>query len=56
MDELEDLNVLAKFLPLLYANEHFQQAIGMLIGMEDVPVVKQSEYLSSLLTPFCQQV
>ena len=32
------------------------QAIGILIGMEDVPPEKQSEYLSSLLTPLCQQV
>ncbi|KAL6000004.1 hypothetical protein ACLOJK_034681 [Asimina triloba] len=32
------------------------QAIGLLIGMEDVPPEKQSEYLSALLTPLCQQV
>jgi len=32
------------------------QAIGILIGMEDVPVAKQTDYLSSLLTPLCQQV
>lgn len=32
------------------------QAIGLLIGMEDVPPAKQSDYLSSLLTPLCQQV
>ncbi|KAL8230161.1 hypothetical protein R6Q59_000503 [Mikania micrantha] len=35
---------------------HIFEAIGLLIGMEDVPVEKQSEYLSSLLTPLCQQV
>ncbi|XP_022721605.1 exportin-T-like isoform X9 [Durio zibethinus] len=34
----------------------FSQAIGLLIGMEDVPLEKQSDYLSSLLTPLCQQV
>lgn len=39
-----------------YFNVYFQQAIGLLIGMEDVPLEKQSEYLSSLLTPLCQQV
>lgn len=32
------------------------QAIGLLIGMEDVPLEKQSVYLSSLLNPLCQQV
>ena len=32
------------------------QAIGLLIGMEDVSPEKQTEYLSALLTPLCQQV
>ncbi|CAN6465857.1 unnamed protein product [Victoria cruziana] len=35
---------------------HIFEAIGMLIGMEDVPPEKQSEYLSVLLIPLCQQV
>uniref|UniRef100_A0A7C9A2R2 Exportin-T n=1 Tax=Opuntia streptacantha TaxID=393608 RepID=A0A7C9A2R2_OPUST len=35
---------------------HIFEAIGILIGMEDVPVAKQTDYLSSLLTPLCQQV
>ncbi|XP_019053873.1 PREDICTED: exportin-T isoform X2 [Nelumbo nucifera] len=35
---------------------HIFEAIGLLIGMEDVPLEKQSEYLSLLLTPLCQQV
>ncbi|XVE88621.1 hypothetical protein DITRI_Ditri19aG0084300 [Diplodiscus trichospermus] len=35
---------------------HIFEAIGLLIGMEDVPLEKQSEYLSSLLSPLCQQV
>ncbi|KAJ1390755.1 Exportin-1/Importin-beta-like [Sesbania bispinosa] len=35
---------------------HIFEAIGLLIGMEDVPPEKQSEYLSSLLSPLCQQV
>lgn len=35
---------------------HIFEAIGILIGMEDVPVEKQTDYLSSLLTPLCQQV
>ncbi|CAN6570986.1 unnamed protein product [Malus baccata var. baccata] len=34
---------------------HIFEAIGLLIGMEDVPPAKQSDYLSSLLTPLCQQ-
>ncbi|KAK6914686.1 Exportin-1/Importin-beta-like [Dillenia turbinata] len=32
------------------------EAIGMLMGMEEVPLEKQSKYLSSLLIPLCQQV
>ncbi|XP_058193799.1 exportin-T isoform X2 [Rhododendron vialii] len=35
---------------------HIFEAIGLLIGMEDVPLEKQTEYLSALLTPLCQQV
>ncbi|KAL2933314.1 Exportin-T [Bienertia sinuspersici] len=35
---------------------HIFEAIGILIGMEDVPLEKQACYLSSLLTPLCQQV
>ncbi|OVA08343.1 Exportin-1/Importin-beta-like [Macleaya cordata] len=35
---------------------HIFEAIGLLIGMEDVPLEKQSEYLSSLLIPLCKQV
>ncbi|KAM7480617.1 hypothetical protein LguiA_028830 [Lonicera macranthoides] len=35
---------------------HIFEAIGLLIGMEDVPLEKQSGYLSSLLSPLCQQV
>ncbi|KAI3455627.1 hypothetical protein Pfo_012290 [Paulownia fortunei] len=35
---------------------HIFEAIGLLIGMEDVPLEKQSDYLSALLTPLCQQV
>lgn len=35
---------------------HIFEAIGLLIGMEEVPSEKQAEYLSSLLTPLCQQV
>ncbi|XP_050384216.1 exportin-T [Argentina anserina] len=35
---------------------HIFEAIGLLIGMEDVAPAKQSDYLSSLLTPLCQQV
>ncbi|XP_022889534.1 exportin-T-like isoform X3 [Olea europaea var. sylvestris] len=35
---------------------HIFEAIGLLIGMEDVPLEKQSDYLAALLTPLCQQV
>ncbi|KAJ4815479.1 Exportin-T [Rhynchospora pubera] len=32
------------------------EAIGLLIGMEDVPGEKQSNYLAALLNPLCQQI
>ncbi|KAF8388722.1 hypothetical protein HHK36_025402 [Tetracentron sinense] len=35
---------------------HIFEAIGLLIGMEDIPPEKQSDYLSSLINPLCQQV
>ncbi|XP_056163203.1 exportin-T isoform X2 [Syzygium oleosum] len=35
---------------------HIFEAIGILIGMEDVPLERQSGYLSSLLIPLCHQV
>ncbi|OIW17531.1 hypothetical protein TanjilG_22643 [Lupinus angustifolius] len=35
---------------------HVFEAIGLLIGMEDVLPEKQCDYLSSLLRPLCQQV
>ncbi|XP_068662995.1 exportin-T-like [Aristolochia californica] len=35
---------------------HTFEAIGLLIGMDDVPPEKQSEYLSALLIPLHQQV
>ncbi|PKA52335.1 Exportin-T [Apostasia shenzhenica] len=35
---------------------HAFEAIGLLIGVEDVVLEKQSEYLAALLKPLCQQV
>ncbi|RDX61303.1 Exportin-T, partial [Mucuna pruriens] len=35
---------------------HIFEAIGLLIGTEDVLPEKQSDYLSTLLSPLCQQV
>ncbi|KAM0952505.1 putative armadillo-like helical, exportin-1/Importin-beta, exportin-T [Dioscorea sansibarensis] len=35
---------------------HTFEAIGLLIGMEDISPEKQSEYLAALLTPLLQQV
>ncbi|KAJ3673170.1 hypothetical protein LUZ60_006544 [Juncus effusus] len=32
------------------------EAIGLLIGMEDVPQEKQSNYMAALLNPLCQQI
>ncbi|XP_059456969.1 exportin-T [Corylus avellana] len=46
----------SKDLPGSEDGSHIFEAIGLLIGMEDVPPEKQSDYLSALLTPLCQQV
>ncbi|KAF7814037.1 exportin-T [Senna tora] len=35
---------------------HIFEAIGLLLGMEDFPPEKQSDYLSFFLNPLCQQV
>ncbi|XP_064968406.1 exportin-T-like isoform X3 [Musa acuminata AAA Group] len=32
------------------------EAIGLLIGMEDVPLEKQSEYLAAFLNPLCEKL
>ncbi|TXG68329.1 hypothetical protein EZV62_003264 [Acer yangbiense] len=50
------MNYTSKELSVSEDGSHIFEAIGLLIGMEDVPVEKQSDYLSSLLTPLCQQV
>jgi hypothetical protein len=34
----------------------FIQAIGLLIGMEELPVEKQATFVSALLVPLCGQV
>ncbi|XVF86906.1 hypothetical protein PTKIN_Ptkin18bG0078600 [Pterospermum kingtungense] len=63
LQSLQD--IVARFTSMNFASKepagsedgaHIFEAIGLLIGMEDVPLEKQSDYLSSLLTPFCQQV
>ncbi|KAL4387900.1 hypothetical protein GQ457_09G005180 [Hibiscus cannabinus] len=63
LQSLQD--VVARFTSMSFASKepigsedgaHIFEAIGLLIGMEDVPLEKQSGYLSSLLTPLCQQV
>ncbi|KAH7565587.1 hypothetical protein ACOSP7_019978 [Xanthoceras sorbifolium] len=50
------MNYISKELSGSEDGSHIFEAIGLLIGMEDVPLAKQSDYLSSLLTPLCQQV
>ncbi|KAK4837810.1 hypothetical protein QYF36_008618 [Acer negundo] len=50
------MNYTSKELSVSEDGSYIFEAIGLLIGMEDVPVEKQSDYLSSLLTPLCQQV
>ncbi|KAH9621871.1 hypothetical protein KSS87_008175 [Heliosperma pusillum] len=62
LQSLQD--VVARFTNMSYAEgtsssedgSHIFEAIGILIGMEEMPVEKQTNYLSSLLTPLCQQV
>ncbi|KAE8708729.1 Exportin-T [Hibiscus syriacus] len=63
LQSLQD--IVARFTSMSFASKettgsedgaHIFEAIGLLIGMEDVPLEKQSDYLSSLLTPLCQQV
>ncbi|OMO70638.1 Armadillo-like helical, partial [Corchorus capsularis] len=63
LQNLQD--VVARFTSMNFASKesagsedgaYIFEAIGLLIGMEDVPLGKQSDYLSSLLTPLCQQV
>lgn len=58
-------DIVAEFTSMNYASKepsgsedgtHIFEAIGLLIGLEDVPMEKQSAYLSSLLSPLCQQV
>ncbi|XWS16157.1 hypothetical protein CRYUN_Cryun34aG0061300 [Craigia yunnanensis] len=63
LQSLQD--VVARFTSMNFASKepagsedgaHIFEAIGLLIGMEDVPLENQSDYLSSLLTPLCQQI
>ncbi|KAI4325361.1 hypothetical protein MLD38_030769 [Melastoma candidum] len=54
--QLTNMHYSSKAVPGPEDNSHIFEAIGLLIGMEDVPLEKQSSYLSSLLTPLCQQI
>lgn len=56
VSRLTSMNYTSKELSGSEDGAHIFEAIGLLIGMEDVPLEKQSDYLSSLLTPLCQQV
>lgn len=56
VSRLTSINYTSKELSGSEDGTHIFEAIGLLIGMEDVPLEKQSDYLSSLLTPLCQQV
>jgi hypothetical protein len=48
--------VYASKLDLLNVGLLSVQAIGLLIGMEDLSVDKQATFLSALLVPLCGQV
>ncbi|KAJ1401077.1 Exportin-1/Importin-beta-like [Sesbania bispinosa] len=62
LQSLQD--IVARFTSMNYTTKltgsedgnHIFEAIGLLIGMEDVPLEKQYNYLSSLLSPLCEQV
>lgn len=50
------MNYTEKQLSASEDGSHIFEAIGLLIGMEEVSLEKQSEYLSSVLPPLCHQV
>ncbi|XP_010537618.1 PREDICTED: exportin-T isoform X1 [Tarenaya hassleriana] len=54
--QLTSMNFASRELSGTEDNNHIFEAIGLLIGLEDVPSEKQSDYLSCLLTPLCQQI
>lgn len=56
LSQLTTMNFASRQLSGTEDGSHIFEAIGLIIGLEDVPAEKQSDYLSLLLTPLCQQV
>ncbi|EPS71317.1 hypothetical protein M569_03439, partial [Genlisea aurea] len=56
VSEFTKVGSMPKELPGSEDGSHIFEAIGLLIGMEEVPPEKQSHYLSVLLSPLGQQV
>ncbi|CAA0331378.1 unnamed protein product [Arabidopsis thaliana] len=56
LSQLTTMNFASRELSGTEDGSHIFEAIGIIIGLEDVPAEKQSDYLSLLLTPLCQQI
>ncbi|XP_010431496.1 PREDICTED: exportin-T-like [Camelina sativa] len=56
LSQLTTMNYASRELSGTEDGSHIFEAIGLIIGLEDVPAEKQSKYLSLLLTPLCQQI
>ncbi|KAF8111268.1 hypothetical protein N665_0076s0251 [Sinapis alba] len=56
LSQLTTMNFASTELSGAEDGSHIFEAIGLIIGLEDVPAEKQSDYLSLLLTPLCQQI
>ncbi|XP_018457386.2 exportin-T isoform X3 [Raphanus sativus] len=56
LSQLTTMNFASRGLSGTEDGSHIFEAIGLIIGLEDVPAEKQSDYLSLLLTPLCQQI
>lgn len=56
LSQLTTMNFASRQLSGTEDGSHIFEAIGLIIGLEDVPAEKQSDYLSLLLTPLCQQI
>ncbi|EOA33575.1 hypothetical protein CARUB_v10019717mg [Capsella rubella] len=56
LSQLTTMNFASRGLSGTEDGSHIFEAIGLIIGLEDVPAEKQADYLSLLLTPLCQQI
>ncbi|KAF8084278.1 hypothetical protein N665_0726s0003 [Sinapis alba] len=56
LSQLTTMNFAPRELSGTEDGSHIFEAIGLIIGLEEVPAEKQSDYLSLLLTPLFQQI